>query len=820
MVSLFKPGNLAIQSFHKNKDELEKTRPIDYILDFISDRFPKSSFEPEVIKAKGIGSRVIVIKAGTSSGKSTTIPPELYNKFYEIKRKNIAVTQPRVVTAVDIPLQVIQFYKNLILGENIGFSTGIIERKPTKGIIYMTIGVLIQQLMLLDDDAIMKKYSFILIDEVHDRSIQTDTVLFYIKRFLKRNWQLDTCPILILMSATIEPEIFMNYFECPKEHFIEVKGFSNPIDNRFSKYQLSDYISYAFNMAEKTHIENLKDIDDNIMVRDILIFVQGNKDAKAIIDKLNKFNSSILSQTQKELKTYLHELNENIENNKIQDILKNIKKGGDEKQKDYYVCPILITSDTYREGGIDYKNLFSEIETLTVPIYENKKIIKYVKPSRKIIVGTNVVETGLTIPTLKYCIDTGFAKVNEFNPNFGISLFINKPITRDSAMQRRGRVGRKTSGIWYPCYTQEIYDSMNNITFPQIISSELTDMLLALIVSETETELRLATKDEIKNNSEVFQMNEFDQEKYIVISNKLFKSHEMDFIQFPPSDSLIYSLEKLYGLGFINYDYSPTLFGYYGSKIRKVKIENIRFILAGYSHGANILDLITIVAMMEAKFKLKVYKYRPRNLLGLITKENLYYYKFIFADDFIEYLLIWYEFMELLNKYQYSFNTDKKKSLLDIDIWANDNGFNIKDIYNIADLRDEIIENFLVLGLNPYYNGLNLPKGTYNLISIMKRNLREGYEEIIKIKKCLYDGYRYNLAVFIPTLNKYVTKHKHIPVEIETKLIKVDKFSPMYILLGKIEMKESIKNKGSYEFIGSFISILDGYVDVDLEYID
>jgi hypothetical protein len=828
MVSLFKPGNLAIQKFHKNKDELEKTRPIDYILDFVSDRISRSSFEPEIVKPKGIGSRVIVIKAGTSSGKSTTIPPELYNKFYEIKRKNIAVTQPRVLTAVDIPLQVIQYYKNLILGENIGFSTGIIERKPTRGIIYMTIGVLIQQLILLDDESIMRKYSFILIDEVHDRSIQTDTALFYLKRFLQRNWQLDTCPLLILMSATIEPEIFMNYFECPENNFIEVKGFSHPIDNRFSKYQLSDYISYAVNMAEKTHIENLSDINENILVRDILIFVQGNKDAKSVIGKIHQFNSNILSKSKKEIDQYLIQVNEKISNNKI--------IGG--KEEPYYVCPILITSDTYKEGGIDYKNLFSDIDTLQVPIFLNKEIVKYVKPTRKIIVGTNVVETGLTIPTLKYCIDTGFAKVNEFNPNFGISLFINKPITRDSAMQRRGRVGRKTSGIWYPCYTQEIFDNMINMSFPQIINNEITDMLLALIISETETEIRIATKEEIKLKSNlnkidqmnieilnIFQMNQFDQEYYIMKSNKPFEAFKMDFMQFPPSDSIIYSLEKLHGLGFINYDYSPTLFGFYGSKIRKLKIENIRLLLAGYGNEANILDLITIVAMIEGKFKLKINKYKPRNLLGLSELENLYYYKNIFADDFIEYLLIWYEFMDVLNDYYYSFtdkNINKRSlSLEKIDIWCSKNGFNIKDMYHIAEIRDEIIENFLVLGLNPYYNGLNLPKGTYNLISIMKRNINEGYEEIIKIKKCIYEGYRYNLATYNDRLNTYITKQTHIPIMLETKIIRLDKKNiPSYVIIGKIELKESNKIKGSYEFIGSNISILDGYVNVDLEYYD
>jgi hypothetical protein len=103
----------------------------------------------------------------------------------------------------------------------------------------------------------------------------------------------------------------------------------------------------------------------------------------------------------------------------------------------------------------------------------------------------------------------------------------------------------------------------------------------------------------------------------------------------------------------------------------------------------------------------------------------------------------------------------------------------------------------------------------------MKRNLNEGYEEIIKIKKCIYDGYRYNLALYNKKLNTYITKQTHIPIILETKLIRLDKKNiPMYIIIGKLEMKESNKIKGSYEFIGSKISILDGYVDVDLNYYD
>ena len=101
----------------------------------------------------------------------------------------------------------------------------------------------------------------------------------------------------------------------------------------------------------------------------------------------------------------------------------------------------------------------------------------------------------------------------------------------------------------------------------------------------------------------------------------------------------------------------------------------------------------------------------------------------------------------------------------------------------------------------------------------MKRNIKEGYEEIIKIKKCIYEGYRYNLAIYNKKLNTYVTNKTHLPVTLETKLIRLDKKNlPMYVIIGKIELKESNKEKGTYDFIGSQISILDGYVNIDTEY--
>ena len=126
----------------------------------------------------------------------------------------------------------------------------------------------------------------------------------------------------------------------------------------------------------------------------------------------------------------------------------------------------------------------------------------------------------------------------------------------------------------------------------------------------------------------------------------------LDFIQYPSSDSIGYATEKLYGLGFIDHQYKPTIFGLYGDKFRKVSLENIRMILAGYYNKANILDLITISCCIQVGFHIGIdkKKYIPMDPLLVGNEQSLYYYRLLFSDEFIEYLFIWNDFMSIIEK--------------------------------------------------------------------------------------------------------------------------------------------------------------------------
>ena len=902
--TLLKPGSIVEQKWMtpQQKRNLKNMSSINWIIEYLEDRAWNKT-EPPKVKIKGPGSRVGVFRSGTGTGKSTVFPPAIYNKFFEERgiKKTIICTQPTVATATDIPYQIALYNKNLILGNTIGYQTGNLVRKPRTGVLFATVGILLQHLKLLTDEEFMKKYSFIILDEIHLRSVEVDTTLFYLRRFLERNYEEPECPYIILTSGTFEPDVFMNYFECPKDSFLDIVGSSFPIEDNFTKFNVTNYIEYATDLAEKIHVENIADIKENKLFRDILIFVQGGGQIKEIMNKIHVLNSEVFSKG-----------------------IEFAKKHSDEQQKkykggaasdEYYICPISVTSDNMQRGAEDYQNLFADISTVTVPIYEIKngtpteKIIKIERASRRVIIGTNAIETGLTIDTLKYCIDTGKVNESQFNPNFGVNTLISKNVTQANSRQRRGRVGRKDPGVFYGCYTKDTYEAMPKLPFPDIVKTDMTSALLDIIISETETKIIEIDRNEHEKYNNAFQMNQFDQRWYILQTDKELNASSLNFIQYPASDSIIYGLEKLRVLGFIDCEYKPTLFGYYASKFRKITLENARMILAGYFHGANILDLITITCFLQAGHKLgiKRRKYIPRNPLKFKSHDEInYYYSMIFCDEFIEYLFIWEDFMEQIdivtdkikkfiskntkkgagvddedasdtenNKYtegEYNtedtnnpeptegeYNTEdtnstngttNKKDELDADDlflnedtdkikpelpeimnhlekWALENKFDYETLMKIISVRDELISDLLNLGLNPFYNSLGLTRGKYKLTNILKYNLTDGIEEIKKIKNCIYEGYRLNLFIWNDISQKYISNVYNYSISIDSKLIRplqpdadIKQLRPQKIVVANIMLSSSNFVKGMYEFKGNDISILDGYVNVDTNFVN
>jgi HrpA-like RNA helicase len=814
---------------------ISNTRGVDYIINFISDRTPSTAGSNPKIPAKSLGDRVIVLKSDTGSGKSTVMPPFLYEKLQLRTNKNIAVTQPRVLTAIDIAEGLPDNYNFLKLDDNLGYTTGDFKRPPrNKGIIFMTIGVLLNQLKNDIDEDFMKRYSFILIDEVHDRDLNVDTSIYLLKKLLETNYKNVNCPMIILMSATFDPTIFMDYFGCPDENFIQVIGSTFPIEKNFLKFDTPNFLQYAINKAEELHISNISDIDNNSKFRDIIIFVSGKGPAREMLGKLHLFNAKILSKPFSQVLKYMD------------DKKKNEKIGGAEDSR-YYIAPIDLNSTTFNEGAGEYQNMFSDINNISIPIYKFNEngiidlntITHWVKPTRRIIIATPIAETGVTIETLKYCIDTGFLTEVVFNPDFDTKTLIIKNVTRGMSIQRKGRVGRKSDGFWYPCYTEDAFNALEIDQFASILNSDVTSELLGIFIKETDSTI-VENKQQTKSKKYIYDNNLFktnfviDTNYYQLQNLKQLNIASIDFLESPSASSLVYSSEKLYGLGFIDSQYNPTLLGVYANCMQKISIESRRMLFAGYAHGANILDLITIISFIEVKrMDILTRKYTPINIFPkkLNEKEYEFYYKIIIGDEFVEYLLIWEMYSEFLDK---MINETKARAdkgnpynfdVSEIEQWCLDNKIIYSGLNNVTALRNEIIDSLISKGLNPYWNGLGVEKGSYNLLTMFRENLDEFVAEVKKIKLCIVDGFRFNIIIWDNTSKKYILQHRNIPIQIRSNVLSrmgddAVQTNANFLISSSIMFKQSQNDKDIYQFEHSgCISILDT-LDIDLEFLN
>lgn len=753
----------------------EDARPLDHIMDFISDLVPSKGEQPKS-KPRSLSDKVVVLKAGTGSGKSTTIPPELYKRFFERNRKSIAVTQPRVLTAIDLVYTILNIdtYSDLILEKNIGFNTGDYKRPPRKGIEFMTVGLLLQK--FVDPERVKAKYGFIVIDEVHERSIELDTLIFLIKSFLKVNWKDPDCPLIILMSATFDHKLFMRYFDdVPESNYFEVKGQSFPIQENFAKYDVTSVKDYALGKALELHEK-----DDS--TKDILIFVHGGVLMEELIEELNKYNLKLHEQGNRR-----------------------------------YVAPIKLTSETNRLGGREYVQTFSPIENLLVNLKPNV----HVRPIRRIFVATNVAETGVTIDTLKYCIDTGLVSSSEFDPEYACSSILTKAVSQSAARQRRGRVGRKAPGFWYPCYTQQTYDSLPIDQLSQMLTQDLTLELLHIICNECDLELseQKPEKEELhmpgtprrptKKNKcpETFIKHRLSDIQYVLRQNKSLDLQTIDFFESPSASSLEYSLEKLNLMGMITNARSGilvTIWGYYANRFRKISIESIRSIFEGYRVGACILDLITIASFLGNWRSVFTKEYNYRNpTKASLDKEVLMHSRVLLADEFIDCIFLMEEF-----KRQVTLQKDPSK-------WCEKQGVKLSGLVKVIQLRDDLVNDMIVNGLNPFYNGLGV---SHCCINLRARDYKTFRSEICKLKQCIYAGYRLNL------LKReefgYSRVYRKRPVKVRSKLLQpiVENIErPLYVVCASISLS-SWKNKMSFMGDGP-ISVLDGFVDVDEEFV-
>ncbi|XP_071450237.1 probable ATP-dependent RNA helicase DHX35 [Hetaerina americana] len=375
--------------------------------------------------------QTLILVGETGSGKSTQIPQYLLEAGWAHDGKIIGVTEPRRVAATTLASRVAE-EKGSALGELVGYSIRFDDcfDPDTTKIKYMTEGILLREMMA---DPLLRNYSVIILDEVHERTLNTDIVLGLLKKILKKNKKLK----LVISSATVDAnqlKIFFNYNRTRNEDddtatIMSVEGRLYPVDIHYVKEPVADYVKGVVETVMKIHTSEPRG--------DVLAFLTGMDEVEGVV--------SLLSQQA-------------------------------------------------RSSGTDGLKLLVTPLHGSLPNSEQLKAFRFTpRGLRKVVVATNIAETSVTIPGIVYVVDCGFVKQRWFNSSTNSDSLVIVPESQSSANQRAGRAGRVQSGKAYRLFTEEAFESQLEVaTPPEMQRSDLSGAVLQLKALGIDSVLRFS----------------------------------------------------------------------------------------------------------------------------------------------------------------------------------------------------------------------------------------------------------------------------------------------------------------------------------------
>lgn len=385
---------------------------------------PIASFREQIIKTIE-ENRVVVIAGDTGCGKTTQVPQYIFDNEIANERAafaNILVTQPRRISAISMSERVALEFGEEIVGNSIGYQVRFDKSLPNYengAILFCTAGILLRK---LQSNQSLKGVSHVIIDEVHERDVITDFLLVLLKRVLRLNPNIR----IILMSASMNAHLFVEYFDsCP---LIEIPGRCFPVKH----YYLNEFIDKIGEnyLSQKFSTKNPK-INRDLIIN-LINYINNNKSDGAILCFLPGWAD--IQNIQNEL---------NVQN---------------EIQKNLLVIPIHSKLPHSMQ-----KQIFAK-----TPV-----------GVRKVVLATNIAETSLTIDDVVYVIDPGLANEMRYNALLNVSAFGTHWISKANAKQRSGRAGRVTSGECYRLYPKEVEMAyMDEFPTPELLRVPLENVIM------------------------------------------------------------------------------------------------------------------------------------------------------------------------------------------------------------------------------------------------------------------------------------------------------------------------------------------------------
>lgn len=428
----------------------------------------------------------VVIWGATGSGKTTQVPQFLYEAgFGSPDSPNpgmIGVTQPRRVAAVSMAQRVGNELGGV--GEKVSYQIRFDSSISSKTAIkFMTDGILIREIA---NDFALLKYSVIIIDEAHERSANTDILIGMVSRIVDLRATMsredgNIKPLkLVIMSATLRITDFLenpNLFRNGTPPLIQAEGRQYPVTTHFARRTQRDYLEEAFNKVHKGHLK--------LPPGGILVFLTGQNEITALAKRLNEALANSqggpsnghkvrISASEAPLETEDLELGNDVPG--IDDINDSQGSDGDpfdnEDDQDFEV-----EDSTPASSKVHILPLYSQLQTKDqLRVFEQPP-----ENSRMIVLATNVAETSLTIPGIRYVFDCGRAKEKKYDRLTGVQSFEIGWISKASASQRAGRAGRTGPGHCYRLYSSAVYErDFEEHAQPEILRMPVEGVVLQL----------------------------------------------------------------------------------------------------------------------------------------------------------------------------------------------------------------------------------------------------------------------------------------------------------------------------------------------------
>ncbi|QYS95051.1 ATP-dependent RNA helicase [Trichoderma simmonsii] len=424
---------------------------------------------------------IVVICGSTGSGKTTQVPQFLYEAGYGSPDSPtpglIGVTQPRRVAAVSMSKRVADELgdHSSAVAYQIRFEGNVDAKTAIK---FMTDGVLLREVA---QDITLRKYSAIVIDEAHERSVNTDILIGMLSRVIKLRTELSQedptiKPLkLIIMSATLRIEdMTMNpsLFSTPPP-VVEVEGRQHPVTIHFARRTHHDYVEEAFKKISRGH--------KKLPPGGFLVFLTGRNEILQLSKKLKAAFGGPRSAEGPKVKISATEAPVEVEDLDFGDVdehgfddVDGIES--DEEEGD----------DEFKLEGEDDEVVPLKMQVLPLysllPVKEQLRVFEEVpEGTRQIILATNVAETSLTIPGIRFVFDCGRSKERNYDRLSGVQSYEIGWISKASASQRSGRAGRTGPGHCYRLYSSAVYErDFQEFSDPELLRMPIEGIVLQL----------------------------------------------------------------------------------------------------------------------------------------------------------------------------------------------------------------------------------------------------------------------------------------------------------------------------------------------------